>query len=255
MMNKSKYYTDDELIRRVWDIEDIRNMMGRRAFYAANELRREELLDFWVTAPEYRNTASFGSNWGYYIGMDAVSNYYVVKHDKDRKAHLESLAAFDPSVEYKDENLGLGCMSIHPVSTPLVELAGDGKTAQGLWYTFGQETVSRPDGTALANWIYHRTAADFVKENGQWRIWHMLVIYDFSNEAGTDVSELPVFYEPGANPLEQEFGNPTIPMLTHDSTYNWWDGYPREPSPYYTFSPEMGYGPEGHPDNKDRRMM
>ena len=43
-----------------------------------------------------------------------------------------------------------------------------------------------------------------------------------------------------------EFGTPTIPMVTHDATFNWWDNYPPMPRPYETFADEISYGPEGY---------
>ena len=49
-----------------------------------------------------------------------------------------------------------------------------------------------------------------------------------------------------------EFGTPTIPMNVHDNTYNWADNYPPMPEPYDTLTPELSYGPEGHPMLKGR---
>jgi hypothetical protein len=227
--------------------------MGRRGFYVANDMRREELNDLWVTTPKYRKTASLGSNWGYYVGMDDISNYYVVKHNEEMQKLLDAYCRAHPGVENRRENLGYGCMSFHPASTPRVVLSGDGYTAKGNWYVIGQETTWKPDGTVSCHWFNDRLAVDFVRENGQWKIWHLVISNDIHIEAGENINELPTYPVPGANPAENEFlsGNPTVKMLTHNVVLNWSDNYPFLPEPYFHFEDEISYGPEGHPEYRE----
>jgi len=243
------YYTDDERIQRVWDIEDVKDLMAKRGFYVANDMRREELNDLWVTTPKYRKTASLGSNWGYYVGMDAISNYYVVKHAEDRQKLLDAYCAANPDVANRRENLGYGCMSSHLASTPLVVLSGDGYTAKGNWYVIGQDSTWKPGGPASCHWFNDKIAADFVKENGQWKIWHLIISNDVHIEAGHNISELSTIPVPGDNPAEVDFssGDPTIKMITHNTSMNWSDNYPPMPEPYFHYEDEIGYGPKGHP--------
>lgn len=252
-MTSKPYYTDHELICRVWDVEMIKCLVHRRVYYIANEMRREELNELWVTGAVARETASFGRNWGYYVGMDEISNYYVVEHEKKRQAHLDAICAANPLIENKRENLSIGCLTHHPVSTGLVELAGDGKTAKGMWYCISQETTSLPGGSAEALWLMEKLAIDFQKEGDGWRIWHLIIATDLYCEAGTDYSLQPVYSDPATDPVAQEFGVPTIRMLTHDTTFNWWDNYPPAPEPYFTFTNDISYGHEGHPHYKMER--
>ena len=72
MRNTLEFYTEEELIDRVWDREKIQAVMAKRAFLSANENRREEINTLWVREPEHQNTASLGKNWGYYIGIDNI---------------------------------------------------------------------------------------------------------------------------------------------------------------------------------------
>jgi hypothetical protein len=247
------YYTPAERIRRVWDIENIKDLMARRGFYQANDMRREELNDLWVMEPHHQKTASMGSNWGYYVGMNDISNYYVVKHDKDRRKQLEQYTGTHPDVENTEENLGYGCMVWHPVSTPMVVLANDGKTAKGFWYVIGQESVASEGPLANCRWYMDRLAVDFAKEGDQWKIWHLVVANDLCLEAGRDAEELLSKPRPGTWPPENEFleGDPTIRMLTHNSAMNWSDNYPFMPENYATFCDEVSYGPEGHPEYEE----
>ncbi len=241
-------YTVDERIRRVWDAENIKDLMARRSFYLANDQRREELNALWVAKPEHRESASFGSNWGYYVGMDAISNYYVVRHDYERKAQLAGYCAAHPEVENRLENQGYGCYVCRPMSTPLVVISGDGETAKGIWYSIGVDCAASGEGEAECRWFNDKVAADFVKEDGEWKIWHLVVSNDLSVRAGENADDLPTIIPVEDNPAAIEFGTPDIPMLTHDGSLNWSDDYPFLPQEYFRFSDEVSYGPEGHPD-------
>ncbi len=243
-----EHYTPEELAQRIWAVEQVKKLAAKRFYYQAVERRNEELETLWVREPAHQKTASLGSNWGYYTGMDNIRDYYVKKHNADRKAHLESLSHADPTVQDLQENMGIGCMELQPISTALVELAGDGHTAKGLWYSIGQRTTSRPDGTAEALWITTKIGIDFILEGREFKIWHIIYAEDFSHVAGTPYDEQPVYLAEGQDPVKAEFGTPTIPMLTHNNIFSWADGYPAEPEPYETFLDEISYGPEGHPN-------
>ena len=240
-------YSQEELAQRIWAVEQVKKLAAKRFYYQAAERRAEELDELWVREPDHQAGASLGSNWGYYTGMDQIRAYYVTAHDARRRAHLEALHDADPSIEVKPENLDLGCMHLEPISTALVELAGDGQTAKGLWYSIGQRTTSRPDGTAEALWITTKIGIDFILEGQEFRIWHVIYAVDFSHRAGTSYADQPVYLAEGEDPVRVEFGTPTIPMLTHNDVFSWADGYPPEPEPYETFTDALSYGPEGYP--------
>ena len=219
--------TDRELIERVWDIEDIRDTMSRRVYMAAAGLRRQELDELWVSHPDNAATASFGRNWGYYIGMDSIRRYYA-----------------GPGAPASREK---GYMSQHPVTTGLVELAGDGMTARGLWYCLmGQEARVGASGVS-ARWHNEKIAADLIREDGKWKIWHLVIATDHTAVPGEDQNRRACFDGSDLEPVRLEFGEPDIPLLTHDRDFNWWDDYPPPPKPYVSFRPMEGYGPEGHP--------
>ena len=241
-------YTVDERIRRVWDIEEIKDLMCRRAFYYANNDRRGELVNCWVGEPKHLKTASFGSNWGYYVGMDEISSWYVVQHDQQMKDALKAIHAKHPEIEETLANQGWGCHYFSPMSTPMVILSGDGETAKGMWYCIGNESVWSGEDEADCWWMNGRVAADFVKEDGQWKIWHLVISNDLAVRAGENADDLPTKPEPGTYKPELDFGEPTIKMVTHNMAMNWSDNYPQLPNPYYRYDAEEGYGPMGHPD-------
>ena len=213
-------YSDDELIRRVWDVEEIKKLVYKRGVYIANDWRSRELDELWVKEPEHQATAAFGKNIGWYVGMDNIRAWYDKKH-------------------------GAGFMAFHPATTGLVELAGDGKTAKGLFYSIANETQPSGDGAAKSLWMPEKLGFDFVKENGEWKIWHLVAAVDLVSEAGEDYSAQDPYPNYEADPVMAEFGEPTVRQLLHDGTFNWWDNYPAMPEPYETWSDELSYGPEG----------
>lgn len=241
----TKVFSDDEQIRRVWDMEEVKDLMARRAYLYMQDLRREELETLWVQKPENRETAVFGSNWGFYLGLDNISAWYVGAHGNLRQTQLDAISKNDPSVKNIPENLGYGSMIAAPLSTALVEIAGDGKTAQGLWYSIGQRTDPNGDGTATAHWVCGKIGADFMKEDGIWKIWRVVEAPDIIVEPGTAVADHPVFWEEGENLMENLFGTPTLPMTAHDPTFNWSDDFPHAPKAYYSYDPKNGCCPEG----------
>jgi hypothetical protein len=247
-MSKKQYYSDDERIIRIWDIETVKDLMSRRQVLQMNNERRKELDTLWVTEPKYRKTASIGSNWGYYVGMDEISNYYVVEYTKKQQEALDAKCAANPELRNIRDNFGYGDLIAHHISTPCVVLAGDGKTAKGVWYSLGAKATGNPDGTCKAMWYPERVCADFVKEDsGEWKIWHVLISNDVEYEAGTNLSDIETFTGI-AGEAETEFGTPTLPYVVHNRDYGWSDDYPTVPPlAYYSYDPAKGYGPEGRP--------
>ncbi len=223
----SRTYTDEELILRVWDVEEIKKLVYKRGVYIANAWNERELDELWVSDPALQKTASFGQNTGWYVGMDAIRQWYV----KPR---------------------GAGYMACHPASTGLVELAGDGKTAKGLFYCIAQETEANGDGTARALWLPHKLGLDFVKEADGCKIWHLIRAIDLVNEAGATYGDQSPYIDYEKDPIFSDFGEPTVPCLTHDATFNWWDDYPPMPEPYDTFTDAISYGPEGWKPPKEK---
>ncbi len=232
--------SEEERIIRVWDVEQIKDLMSRRTIYEARGDHQQELDDLWVQLPENQATASFGRNWGYYVGMPEIQKYYVTQY-------AEQCAAEKAAIGKPEEGPDYGRFLYHPLSTPNVELAGDGKTAQGTWYSIGADCYPNADGTADCNWNCQKICADLIKEPGGWKIWHIVFSNDFMVQTGHPVGDLQSIYIRGTGRDEIDFGTPTIPMLAHDPSYTWCDNYPPLNQGYDTFTDEISYGPEGHP--------
>jgi hypothetical protein len=237
--------SDEDLIQMVTDIEEVRDLMSLRSYYQAADKRQEELDELWVSEPMHAAKASIGSNYGYYYGKAEIQRWYVDEFKAKRQAQLKVYCE-KQGIPEDESLLGAGSMFMQPLSTSLVRIAKDGKSAKGIWYTIGQQSDLKEDGTASGLWVYAKVCADFIKENGKFKIYHVVVANDQNYQAGTQYSA-PTYIDPKDDALAVEFGNPTIPMNVHDNTLNWADNYPAMPEPYDTLTPELSYGPEGHP--------
>lgn len=244
---------DADMIQMVTDIEEVRDLMSLRSYYQAADMRQQELDELWVSNPIHAAKASYGSNYGYYYGKSEIKRWYVDEFLDKRRAQLK-IYAEKHGVEESDDLLGAGSMYMCPMSTSIVRIAADGQSAKGIWYSIGQETDLQPDGTSRGLWMYCKVCADFIKEDGKFKIYHIVCANDQNYYAGTQY-DAPTYLDPKDDPMAVEFGNPTIPMNVHDSTYNWADNYPPLPEPYETLTLENSYGPEGHPMLKGGNLV
>jgi hypothetical protein len=90
------------------------------------------------------------SDWGLWVGKEAIEYLFgtVMKEDP------------------------LGSIYQHHLDTPMIQVAKDGKTAKGVWWSPGYEIPRFPDGTHKMFWCWGKYVGDFIKINGQWKVWH-----------------------------------------------------------------------------------
>mgnify|MGYP005879599903 CR=1 FL=1 len=238
-------YTTEELTARWEDQRAIKNLMGKYANCVILNREQDIYGLFWSG----REDVSLMFNDGAYQGAEAVSAYYQACHDRNALVAKLMQARFPEVLGGKspEEIYGVGPFKVKPMACPVIEVAGDGRTAKGLWYCIGQESVP---GRAM--WVTGKVAMDFVKEGDAWKIWHVVEANDLSGEAGEAYSAGEPYWDPASDPVALAFGTPDVAVLTHDPNFNWWDDYPAMPRPYDTFTDELSYGPEGFrpPRNK-----
>jgi len=233
---------------------EVQNTMSKHGYYHGAGKHREELADIWVREDgPYAETATWTNPQGVQEGIELIKKNYADNNEASQKKALESLSKLYPELQNAPENLGAGTMVAHTQTTPVIEIAGDGKTAKGIWYSPGIGISAEvKDGklNVSGNWFWEKYAADFVKEDGKWKIWHIQMYYDFTpgfNTDWTEVKEQPQEErkdqgEPEAQSsmsLEMSRPNPdpykswsptTVPVIE-----------PRFPEPYYTFSETFSY--------------
>lgn len=129
-----------------------------------------------------------------------------------------------------------GIPPIHPISTPNIIVADDGKTAKATFTSLGWER---------GGWCYGKYANDYIKIDGKWYIWHKKWLRGWS--ADYDVS-------PENKSIEQIFEWTTekdangFPVVAKELTtqYLWYPGKESltitAPKPYKTWTKEDDNG-------------
>jgi hypothetical protein len=246
MSEKKAYYTDDELVQQVIDLDAVKTVMAKHAYLLSGGQRRRELEELWVKLPQNRRTASLGLNTGFYVGFDEISNYYVVQNNDIRYENLRAYSEANPEIACNNLNLGLGELIIHSANTPVIYVSDDGRTAKYLAFDFGLYTTGKPDGDCDAYLTSGNVYCELLKENGQWKIWHLVMQHDASVPVGADYGEtVPVNLRPGDDPIADQFGEPTIRRNVYDPMFGWEHLYQDMPMAYYSYNAMHSYGPEG----------
>ena len=117
------------------------NLMDKYQYYHMRGMRTEETHLFALKSPG----ACVEMLWGIYDEPEAVIRWSIAQ-------------GMGPRVGQLLGNRG----SQHAMCTPIIEVAKDGQTARGLWLFFGYYGGS---------WGAGQFAMDFIKEDGEWKIW------------------------------------------------------------------------------------
>ena len=175
------------LAQRALDVQAVENIMNRHVLYHCYGEHIAEMEEIWVQDPVNQATASFGQNQGYYVGYDAIYEAYATGHWNNwtnaakRYCQQNGIDTTGMS-DYEITNIygGVGQLLLHVTTTAIIEVAEDGKTAKGYWYSPGMIAETGMAG----NSIWEAYGADFVKENGEWKMWHLHMYTDFMCQFG-----------------------------------------------------------------------
>lgn len=129
-----------------------------------------------------------------------------------------------------------GSLHMHTMFSPVIEIAADGKTAMGTWDAFGPDIAS-PEKTF---WLQNKYGVDFIKEDGEWKIWRLQLFPMFYTPYERSVTDTAK-----AGDIKAEMDTAGMKGWTGPKAPLWiYDGKtpargPRTPRPYCTYSPEI----------------
>lgn len=268
--NKRPGLTDGEL---AYNSIQIQNLMSEHEYYHAAGMNLEEVDALWVspTGPNAKTACFFSPGW-VMQGVATIRKNYGEQHQLDKEKAFEELKQAYPelaNLDPKTANIG-GEFAMHTSTTPVIQVAGDGKTAKGIWYSPGIGLMPHVSGSSVtvgSIFFWEKYAGDFIKENGKWKIWHLGMYYDFTPAfpdsmtarmgKGTPPAQAagPGGPPPNAND-NKEKGEKLTPeeiakggMLPDPYQYPSWSPdrksliVPKFPEPYYTFSETFSYAP------------
>ena len=238
-----KLYPDAMLERLEWR-RDIRNLMGRiSADYSVRE-EGQIFARYW----SHREDVCLGVNEGWYVGPDAVSEYYQALDQEIKLAAKCVKKDFPDKLEgLSDEELkGVGAISYIPVDSHVIEIADDGQTAKAIFNIRGSYNKITTSGP-IAYWLFGWAAVDFILEAGQFKIWHMQWLRNVDVQCGTSFGEAPEQFpelEPYAEMAVFHMPEPTVKVTLMENYYTDrpFTKSPKVPEPYETFADTFSYG-------------
>lgn len=211
-------------IQRLKDVHEIQNLLGRYIYL--HEVGRDA---------EFPDTIFAKKTPGVSWEVAAIGAYV------EREGIRRVFAAMGKDIAEGQRN---GTLFTHPLTTPVIEVAGDGKTAKGVWISPGYETGKNPEtGELNPCWVYIKYGCDFVKEDGVWKMWHYHVYRVFMTPFNIPWTEE---WEAKQPPMEGPTPNPDRPT-TYDHPYSTTterELVPAPPEPYETWADTFSYGAE-----------
>jgi hypothetical protein len=109
-----------------------------------------------------------------------------------------------------------GNCAVHELTTPVIQVQKDGKTAKGMWYTWGANTFLDPVKGVIAIWQVIKYNHTFVKEDGKWKFldYRAHLVFRSSFEKGW-VEEPVIQGSTIKGPKEAEAIKPDEPTSFH----------------------------------------
>lgn len=141
-----------ELIKNIEKLEayqEMQNEMGR-TIAAFNFREADKVLSHF--ALEAEGVSVEVADEGVFEGKEAVET--IIK---------ETVGAEPKAGEMIDIQL----------TTPMIEVAGDRKSAKAVWWCPGGGAIPREGEDPEAIWAWGMLAADFINMGGEWKIWHL----------------------------------------------------------------------------------
>jgi SnoaL-like domain len=213
--------TREQRLQRLEAIHQIENLMGRYACFHLANLHAECLKLSALETTGVRADLPFGI----YEGRTGLERLY-----------LGFFGVSDRATE--------GKMHAHTMTTRVIEVAEDLQTARGTWMSPGHATDKFQGTTFRASWRWVKYGCDFIRENDEWKIWHLHVYGIFATpyDKSWVESAAATAGRGGPPPMPAEFA-PDRPsgrfwQYREDAII---PNEPGTPEPYGTFDATMAY--------------
>ncbi len=237
---------NSEQLLTKWELRrEVENLMVK--FFSQDYiLRREKDMykNYWSVAEDVCLTVNDGA----YKGAAAVEGYYKAIEERTKLESKLIQKKYPTRLgEKSDEEIyGAGVMDMKAIVAPVIEVAGDNKTAKGLWTVNGMNTKLTPGGQ-VSDWERGYVGADFIRENDEWKVWHLIYVQDLDHASGYSWEEPePVFED---DPIYAEvrnfsFPEPNVKKVVYEKYYANRPLYapPAYPEAYDTFAETFSYG-------------
>jgi hypothetical protein len=225
------------------DYQDIQNVASAHEYYHNAWEHRAEMENAWSK----RDDVTWKNNTDFYKGRKDLLRFYVTNAETLPKT---------------------GGLAYHMLTTPMIVVSGDGKTAKGIFMSFGN-IAGAMKGKTMADWTEEKYGIDFIKEDGKWKIWHLRTYVEYyfalkgdftnpdENEAAPESAKTKVGTSPAGGSQESNSGatikeepGSTFDLAKPTEKGNYYEGYypgrempfnPTIPKDYCHWDDSMAY--------------
>jgi hypothetical protein len=239
-MERDEFLALSKRIEKLEAVHQIQNLMSRLTYmYEGGEY---ELMveQFACNTPGI--TAEMAS-FGRVEGLEGVRKVIVEFWTEQYKRHEAEMRRLFP--EDANETGRNGIMDLQALSSPVIEVADDLRTAKGMWYAPTVATECHPDAELpTAHHVWLKFAVDFVYEEGEWKVWHYHILPSFNTafdkswvESSLQMEKMFASMPPDAQPKPLGPVTAYHAYSVHEPPAN----DPRPPEPYSTFAETFSY--------------
>lgn len=172
-------------------------------YWHAAGIHREEYTDYWSKRHDITWAHAFGQNgnrWTYW------QNYVISQECTAYQGFRKVLEKYPEMADEIVDPRTVKEYSNHFVASPVIEVAEDGQSAKGLFYTPAYIAgFCTENGEKRGMYLFERYGADYVYEDGQWKYLNLRVCPDIHGQMdGSGYAEDSGRPGPGGPPQAQE---------------------------------------------------
>lgn len=158
------------------------SLQAIHTYWHAAGIHREEYTDYWSKDWKITWAHHFGQNgnrWTYW------QNYVLAQECTAYNRFREVLEKYPDAAKDVIDPRTVKEYSNHFLTSPIIEVAKDGQTAKGIFYTPGSVSgFATTDGKVRGFFLFERYGADFKLEDGKWVYKNLRVCPDIRGEIG-----------------------------------------------------------------------
>ncbi len=178
-------------VQRLKDVHEIQNLMSKSVYMYTAGLYEEMVQLFAVDRDDISAQISGGERCEGLEGVRSMMVDYWMFMVNNHTAAMKE--AFPEDENPTGRN---GWLDLQALSSPVIQVAGDGKTAKGLWLAPTVATECHPgDKMPAGHNVWLRFAVDFIKEADGWKFWHYRILPAFNTSYDKDWVQSSMFME------------------------------------------------------------
>lgn len=168
-------------IQRAVGAMECEKVMSRHVYWHSAGIHRDEWEEYWSK----RVNITWGHGWGRQEDRYSYYYSYVLQKEENAFKSFMKIKAKYPDAANCVRLDGLAEYSNHLTTSPVIEVAEDGKSAKGLWYTPGFINSHASDnGQIRSQALWERYGGDFILEDGKWVYTNLRVCPDIGGSVG-----------------------------------------------------------------------